>query len=273
MGGLIKVDQAIDEWNALIKREENAAYRVQTSSPLSPMEGKEEDRSSDMTIRRSCPSHVREDICEWCYQVVDHCDIDRDNVGTAMFYFDRYLSLHKRKSINENLIQLVAMTSLYLSVKLHGTKKISVSCMSSLSQGRFRVDQIEKMEICIIKTLHWYLNPPTPFMYLTIASPLIDDSKGASIEELSCYLIELSVGDEFFMDKNPSSVAYAAVLAAFDIQAIPRKSFLEHSLEYAQDTTELCIRRLRQVHSLAFPDAKEDSREGASPTTVFQELS
>lgn len=279
MGGLI--EEAIEEWNALAKREENAAYRIQasrrsaTGATMPPMEDREDD-SSD-TAFQSCPSELREEICEWFYRVVDHCDIDRDQVGTAIFYFDKYLSLSK--PMNERLIQLVAMTSLYLSVKLHSTKKISVSCIASLSK-EFRVDQIEKMEICIIKTLRWYLNPPTPFLYLTIASPLIviDDSaeKGLSTTaiELSCYLLEISVGDEYFMHMRPSCIAYAAVLAAMDVLAIPNTSFLKHKLECSQDTMELCVKRLRRIHSLAFSNTEEVSREGLGPSpTTVQELS
>ena len=52
-------------------------------------------------------------------------DIDRDVVSIALFYFDRYLSFHT--SIAESLYQLVAMTSLYLAVKVHSTRKISVA--------------------------------------------------------------------------------------------------------------------------------------------------
>ena len=56
-------------------------------------------------------------------------DIDRDVVVIAISYFDRNLSKRKR-NMNRSLTQLVAMTSLYLAVKLHSTKKVSVELMS-----------------------------------------------------------------------------------------------------------------------------------------------
>ena len=34
----------------------------------------------------------REKICEWCYQVVDHFDFNREIVSVAMSYLVRYLS-------------------------------------------------------------------------------------------------------------------------------------------------------------------------------------
>ena len=55
-------------------------------------------------------------------------DMDRSIVSMALFYFDCYLA--SLDVINERLIQLVGMTSLFLAVKLHSTKKISACCMS-----------------------------------------------------------------------------------------------------------------------------------------------
>lgn len=56
-------------------------------------------------------------------------DIDRDIVVIAVSYFDLYLSTRKRNT-DGSLIRLVAMTSLYLAIKLHSTKKISPKLMS-----------------------------------------------------------------------------------------------------------------------------------------------
>ena len=89
------------------------------------------------------------------------------------------------------------------------------------------------MEMHIIKTLHWQLNPPTPFLYLTIISPLFDDfdtyaiiedhddtpittKNNRAMIELARYLIELSVCDDYFVDKKPSCIAHAAISVAVD---------------------------------------------------------
>ena len=156
----------------------------------------------------------------------------------------------------------------------------SNSTLYSVNHGYFQVDQISKMEMCIIKTLRWYLNPPTPFMYLNISSPLIDDSaddddKSTSIRELSMYLIELSVCDGYFIDKKPSCIAYAAILVAMSILSVPQKKCLHYQqLEFSPQTTDLCIKRLHRVYSLALPQLDEEgntsSRGGPSPTNVFR---
>ena len=150
--------QVTEEWNALVQREECAAYRAPAShDPVEPINwGQTPDR-----ILEICPADLREDICEWCYRVTDYwwvsrtfrltrigfinpnpnlltnphllcnifsSEIDRDVVGIALFYFDRYLSIIR--SMNETLVRLVALTSLYLSVKVHSTRKISAVSMA-----------------------------------------------------------------------------------------------------------------------------------------------
>ena len=148
------------------------------------------------------------------------------------------------------------------------------------------------MEICIIKSLHWYLNPPTPFNYLDVAKPLIDASaidEETSYEttELARYLVELSVCDGFFIDKKPSSVAYAAILVATEILDKSLKTTFRgldsYQLDKSPHATELCAQRLRHVYShveskqaSAAAEEKEEDRasdrtpRGPSPTSALQ---
>lgn len=271
----ILLDQAIDQWNALVGREE--AYKVRPQQPSSPSRRQADGQPSP--THHSCPPAWREKICEWCFQVVDHCDIDRDVVAIALSYFDRYISLNE--SIAESLFQLVAMTSLYLAVKLHSTRKISISSMSSLSKGHFRVDQMLKMELLIIKTLRWRVNPPTSPVYLNIINPILDvsasqDQTSYEIVELSRYLLELSVCDGYFVDKSPSSIARAAILVAmenFSSSGKMKKKLDSYGLiDNSPEATELCTTRLRHVYNMvAQGREEEDGRAGSSPTSVFHQ--
>lgn len=274
-------EEVFDKWASLMEGELKAAYRVQapcharSSLSSSPTENNNQNQPSKR-IFQSCPTELRVEICEWCYRVIDHCKIDRDVVGIALSYFDRYLS--SQASMKQTSIKLAAMTCLYLAVKLHSTRKISISCMSSLSKGCFQVDQISSMEICIIIALRYHLNPPTPSVYLTVAIPLFEtDSVGALANdaiELSRYLIELSVCDDYFLYMKPSCVACAAILVALDLLDIPRTRFLRYGLNYSPDATELCIDRLHQVYSVTSPQIEEENTThlanvGPSPATVI----
>ena len=62
-------DQALDQWNSLVEREENEAYKVQPPSTASPVHSLLADESD--ALHSACPAAWREKICEWCFYVVD----------------------------------------------------------------------------------------------------------------------------------------------------------------------------------------------------------
>lgn len=51
-----KMEQALDQWNSLVEREENDACQII----------RQENNGS------ACPAAWRDKICEWCFQIVDH---------------------------------------------------------------------------------------------------------------------------------------------------------------------------------------------------------
>jgi len=272
------------EWTALVHRERMMAYHMSPvkakralpgTSPASAAVDLMAEDAGNMSL--PCPSAWREKIVEWCFQVVDHCDMDRDLVFIAMSFFDRYLS---RYSVDETLTQLVAMTCLYLAVKVHSSKKISISSIVSLSRGFFRLDQVVKMEMCIMKSLNWYLNPPTPSTFVDILHPMMlelteDEDSMAEIKDLAKYLLELSVCDGYFINKNPSLIAHAAITAAMNVLATPIK--IQRRLQAlptsaSPPSIDECAGRLHNIYSVSMSEHQLSSavtgRE-ASPTSVF----
>lgn len=90
----------------------------------------------------------REKICEWCYQVVDHFDYNRQVVAIALNYLDRYLAL---RPVNRKIFQLAAMTCLFTAIKLNETRVLSLSAFLSLSRGYFKAEHVLKMEHAILR--------------------------------------------------------------------------------------------------------------------------
>lgn len=90
----------------------------------------------------------REKICEWSYQVTDHFNFSREIVGISIHYLDRYLST---RQVNKKLFQLAAMTTLYLAIKLYEPDRVSMKSMIDLSRGYFLVEQMEEMELSILR--------------------------------------------------------------------------------------------------------------------------
>lgn len=186
-------------------------------------------------------------IVERYYEIIDHYDIDRSVVSIAIFFFDRYVSHHP----DEKNYLLAAMTCIYLAMKLHSSKMISPSTISSMSRGYFTERELLAMELVIFECLDWYLNPPTPAMFYEVIVPLIDDSPVKPsmkdrLKNLAQYLIELGA---YFPFEKPSSIAYAAMLVAMEDMSISTEWFESLQLGHTSHTTDLWSERLHQVYS------------------------
>lgn len=202
----------------------------------------------------------REKICEWCYQVVDHFDFNREVVSVAMSYLDRYLAT---RTVNRRIFQLAAMTALYLAIKLFEPGKLRMSSLIDLSRGYFLAEHIVTMEDSMLQSLHWHVHPPTPFAFCRDLMRLVsgDISPGArhDVNELSRFMTELSVCDYWFVTKKPSSVALASIINAVELQG-PRRIDPRYKVEFLHRVVDIgmdiandseiieCYERLREMY-------------------------
>ena len=113
----------------------------------------------------------RQKVCEWSYQVIDHYNFNREVVFIALNYLDRMVAqLSVTDCIRKTEFRLIAVTSLYMAVKLHGVhasndgirRKLRISSFHELSERCFSIEQIEEMEVKMLSTFNWHVNPPTP---------------------------------------------------------------------------------------------------------------
>mmetsp|Transcript_12147 Transcript_12147/g.21350 ORF Transcript_12147/g.21350 Transcript_12147/m.21350 type:complete len:160 (+) Transcript_12147:505-984(+) len=93
----------------------------------------------------------REKICEWSYQVIDHFDFSREVVSVAIHFLDRFLS---KTQVNKKVFQLVAMTALYLAIKINEPGTLGMTSMIELSRGYFSPVQMAEMEMAILRYVH-----------------------------------------------------------------------------------------------------------------------
>ena len=137
------------------------------------------------TTKNDAPSiHTqwRPVIFEWFYKIIDHFLLERGIVAIAMDYLDRFLLIHPsgNSGISQKMYQLIAMTSLYIAMKLHGGNdrgdetarwkiKRRTFCLKGfvkLSRGQFVPEDVLSMETLILKTLAWKMNPVTVSCFL-----------------------------------------------------------------------------------------------------------
>lgn len=177
--------------------------------------------STTSTSTSQINKHWREKICEWAYQVVDHFDLNREVVSTAMSHLDRYLGVYDG-IVDKNLFQLLAMTCLYLSIKLNEYKhllipgsKSSMDTILQLSRGFFTLKEMEQMEYEVLQRLRWHVHPPTAQLFVKHFLFFLS-AEEHELHDLAQFMIELSVMDYFFVSYKPSEIAMAALLNCMD---------------------------------------------------------
>lgn len=219
------------------KRAAAAAPRDHGSTSLSPL---------------GMPEEWRLKITEWTYEAVDHFDLDRDVASHALSYLDRSIaeSYSQGKAVlSKTSFQLLAVTSLYVAVKVHGTSYTApgagpcpqLDTFVQLSRDMFSPQVIEETELWLLDTLRWRMNPPTAAAFVsyllqlalfapnprqppgssgrhrTLEGPCDDDATVRCLFDLSRYLTEMATCDSFLaLNCRPSVTALAAALNACD---------------------------------------------------------
>mmetsp|Transcript_10324 Transcript_10324/g.15178 ORF Transcript_10324/g.15178 Transcript_10324/m.15178 type:complete len:328 (+) Transcript_10324:177-1160(+) len=234
-----KIERIIDQLNVILKQESTTHYGKRLNLFLAPVEDANTTKNNQ---RNEC---WRRKICEWLFQVVDHCEFDRQVVFIALNYLDRTASAAIKTeghSIDEKKFQLLATTCFYIAMKLHSTKdnsdlqdltaddmpqcKLRITEFVQLSRGLFAVAALEEKEREILDMLDWHVNPPTAVLVITLLINFLPQNilpskelLNAKVEiyEVSRYLSELGVCvSSIAFNYTPSEIAYAAILCAFE---------------------------------------------------------
>jgi hypothetical protein len=173
----------------------------------------------------------RTKIVEWCYDVVDKCQLDRQMVACAMNMVDRFFSNGSTIGSARNYFlqdreqyQLLAVTALYMSVKIHESTVhiLSSDFFAEISKGTYSKEQIEAAELMILKQLEYRLCAPTSIQIsnhiLSLLLPFVSLSPSTwdfIVEEVA-YQNECTVFDYYFSTQPPSTVAMASIQNALE---------------------------------------------------------
>ena len=182
--------------------------------------------AANEVVRRKAAKPVDEDcrvkMCEWCYQVVDFCKFRRETVGIGMSYLDRYMCSKKGKKAlgDRKEYQLVAMTCLYIAIKLHEPLEMETSLLADLSRGCYTEMEFANMEKTILEAIEWRVSGPTPLAFvlhfISFLPNIISSSVVEAIFDYARYQTELAIGDHYFVKSKPSVVGMAALLNALE---------------------------------------------------------
>jgi hypothetical protein len=207
-----------------------------------------------------------------------------------MHYYDRYLhhkyadnlSLTSNNEIDK-VLQLLALTAIYVACKNEGCK-CSLAQFVKLGSGQFTQESIKKMEIELMFSLHWLLNPPLPqdfsefyifqlSKYITqaqtemqakVQDPLWHSQTLQVVDEVSTYIIEILVQYDEFKYENASVIGCAVILLSFqDIKSSIMSS------KYQEQIRVLFLKSL----SSTFTNINTTSSSPSSTTSIEKILS
>jgi len=169
----------------------------------------------------------RTKLVDWCYSVVDHCQLSRETVASTMDMVDRFLSMPSNSVDaarvsdealrDQSKFQLLTIAALYSSIKVHERVALSSDQFAEICSRAHTAEEIEDMERILLSGLSWRCHAPTAHQIglsiLSLILPHVDIPEvtwGFIIDEMK-YLTELAVRDYYFAFERTSTIALAAI--------------------------------------------------------------
>ncbi|XP_049355795.1 cyclin-D3-3-like isoform X1 [Solanum verrucosum] len=180
----------------------------------------EENQMYNVVINNPFLSVFRKEAIEWILEGVDYHNFSAQTAILAVNYLDRFLfSLQSQSEKQPWMNQLAAVTCLSLAAKIEETQvPLLLDLQVEESRYLFEPKTIQRMEILVLSTLKWKMNPVTPFSFLDYFSRRLGLNDHICFELLRrCERVLLStITDCRFMCYLPSAMAAATMLHVID---------------------------------------------------------
>ncbi|XP_057947788.1 cyclin-D3-2 [Malania oleifera] len=112
---------------------------------------------------------ARAEAVWWMLRVNDHYGFSALTAVLAVNYFDRFMSSLRFQRDKPWMTQLIAVACLSLAAKVEETRVpllLDLQVEVSKSKYLFEAKTIQKVELLVLSTLNWKMNPLTPFNFL-----------------------------------------------------------------------------------------------------------
>ncbi|KAL8166001.1 hypothetical protein V2J09_007500 [Rumex salicifolius] len=183
---------------------------------LSTLLSKEEKNSLYETLQND-PSlaMARREAVDWIFRVHSHYSFSFLTALMAVNYFDRFFSSFRLHDDKPWLTQLVAVACLSVAAKVEETHvPLLLDLQVEETKYLFQAKTIQKMEMLVLSTLEWKMNPVTPYSFLDYMIRRLGLKDWHCMEFLRrCEIVLLpAISDFRFMSYLPSAVAVATML-------------------------------------------------------------
>lgn len=157
----------------------------------------------------------RRDAVEWILRVVGFYSFSSLTAVLAVNYFDRFVQRFEFQRDKVWMVQLVSVTCLSLAAKM---EEVDVPLLLDFQVEDpayvFEAKTIQKMEVLVLSTLEWKMNPVTPLSFLDCITSRLGLKSYIGWEfHKNCESLLLSIiADCRFMCYLPSVIATATML-------------------------------------------------------------
>ncbi|XP_042508801.1 cyclin-D3-1-like isoform X2 [Macadamia integrifolia] len=164
-------------------------------------------------------SSARREAVEWMLRVIAHYAFCPLTAVLAVNYLDRFLSSFHFQRDKPWMTQLAAVACLSLAAKVEETQvPLLLDLQVEESKYVFEAKTIQRMELLVLSTLHWKMNPVTPLSFLDHIIRRLGLKNHLHWEFLRrCERLLLSLlSDTRFVRYLPSVLAAATMLNVID---------------------------------------------------------
>ena len=174
----------------------------------------------------------RKMVVQWCYNVVDHIQADREIVYVAINILDRFLASQVTSPspirdylTNRKDYEAAVMASLLITLKLEGISSICIRDLTRMSRHSVTSKDIVKAGEVIAQQLKWNKQIPTAAKFAHALVDLLPQSvkkeTRQTLFEECIFSIELSVQDKKCCSELPSLVAWMVLDNAMKSEGLP----------------------------------------------------
>lgn len=160
-------------------------------------------------------SQSRGEAIDWILNVIGYYSFSNITAVLAVDYFDRFLSFAQLKREKPWMTQLVAVACLSLAAKVEETRvPLLLDLQVEETRYIFEAKMIQRMEILVLSTLQWKMNPVTPISFIDHFTRRLGFENHFCFEFLSrcqCLIVSL-ISDSRFVKFLPSVLATATMM-------------------------------------------------------------
>jgi hypothetical protein len=203
-----------DALSVMLQKEQHV-YRYKDY--LAPFRGMSQD---------SVTPEDRTALVDWCFAIVDACNLQRETVSIAVNLLDRFMSIPSPESLialqDRRQIQLLAITSLYIAIKINERVAFPSNMFVTLSNDGYSLQEIEETEKIILCRLGWRINGPTVLqismhiLSLMNVEGLLDEGTYYSLLNEVQYQSEVAIRDYDISISRLSTVALTILFKSFN---------------------------------------------------------